>query len=155
MFLTWLCNSPFSTYPTCWSSYDVSPVPLLNQFLSQLEASRKDNRKSSKPMISLEMMTNLKQVFSSEKKWLHITVNQERFTLAIDDTEEPRNGAKKNSDSSTSFWWSVWKTRREEKSITLEIEEYEQADMNRSLEKFYAEVKNENNLPALPPCQFF
>lgn len=78
-------------------------------------------------------------------------LNQERFTLAIDDTEEPRNGAKKNSNTSTSFWWSVWKTWREKKSITLEIEEYEQADMNRSLEKFYAEVKNNYGLLALSP----
>ena len=53
----------------------------------------------------------------------------------------------KNSNTSTSFWWSARKTWREEKSITLEIEEYEQADMmNRSLEKSYAEVKNKNNL---------
>ena len=56
-------------------------------------------------------------------------LHQERFTLTIDDTEEPRNGAKKNSNTSTSFWWSVWKTWREEKSITSEIEEYEQADV--------------------------
>ena len=62
---------------------------------------------------------------------------------------------KKNSNTRTLFWWSVWKTWREEKSITLEIEEYEQADMNRSLEKFYAEVKNKYDLPALPPREFF
>ena len=45
-------------------------------------------------MISLEMMTILKQVFSSEKNGC--IINQEMFTLAIDDTmEELWSGAKK------------------------------------------------------------
>jgi len=38
------------------------------------------------------------------------------------------------------------------KEIALEIEEYELAEQNRLFEKFYAEVKNKNNLPALPLC---
>jgi len=36
----------------------------------------------------------------------------------------------------------VWKTWCEGKSIALEIEEHEQAELSRLLEKFYAEVKN-------------
>ena len=73
-------------------------------------------------------------------------LNQERFTLATDDTiEELRNGAKNISTSkSTSFWLSVWKTCCEGKSIALEIEKHEPAELNRLLEKFYAEVKNKN-----------
>ena len=73
-------------------------------------------------------------------------LNQERFTPATDDTiEELRNGAKNvNTSKSTSFWLSVWKTWCEGKSIALEIEEHEPAELNRLLEKFYAEVKNKN-----------
>ena len=73
-------------------------------------------------------------------------LNQERFTLATDDTiEELRNGAKNiNTNKSTSFWLSVWKTWCEGKSIALDIEEHEPAELNRLLEKFYAEVKNKN-----------
>ena len=73
-------------------------------------------------------------------------LNQERFTLATDDTiEELRNGAKNiNTSKSTSFWLSVWKTWCEGKSIALEIEKHEPAELNRLLEKFYAEVKNKN-----------
>ena len=72
--------------------------------------------------------------------------NQERFTLATDDTiEELRNGAKNiNTSKSTSFWLSVWKTWCEGKSIALEIEKHEPAELNRLLEKLYAEVKNKN-----------
>ncbi|KAK2548374.1 Uncharacterized protein P5673_031442 [Acropora cervicornis] len=52
-------------------------------------------------------------------------------------------GAKNiNTSKSTSFWLSVWKTWCEGKSIALEIEEHEPAELNRLLEKFYAEVKN-------------
>ena len=70
------------------------------------------------------------------------TINQERFTLATDDTiEELRNAAKNiNTSKNTSFW----KTWCEGKSIALEIEEHELAELNRLLEKFYAEVKNKN-----------
>lgn len=73
-------------------------------------------------------------------------LNQQRFTLATENTiEELRNGSKnQNTSKSTSFWLSVWKTWCEEKSIVLEIEEHEPADLNKLLEKFYAEVKNKN-----------
>ena len=73
-------------------------------------------------------------------------LNHERFILATDDTkEELRNGAKNtNTSKSTSFWLSVWKTWCEGKSIALEIEKHEPAELNRLLEKFYVEVKNKN-----------
>ena len=73
-------------------------------------------------------------------------LNQERFTLVTDDTiEELRNGAKNiNTSKSTSFWLSVWKTWCEGNSIALEIEKHEPGELNRLLEKFYAEVKNKN-----------
>ena len=73
-------------------------------------------------------------------------LNQERFTLATDNTiEELRNGAKNiNTSKSMSFWLSVWKTWCEVKSVALEIEKHEPAELNRLLEKFYAEVKNKN-----------
>ena len=59
-------------------------------------------------------------------------LNQERLTLATDDTiEELRNGAKNvNTSKSTSFWLSVWKMWCEGKSIALEIEEHEPAELN-------------------------
>ena len=78
--------------------------------------------------------------------------NQERFTLATNDTiAEMRNGAKNtNPSKSTSFWLSVCKTWREWKSIALDIED----GLNRLLEKFHAEVKNTYDLPALPLRQF-
>ena len=38
----------------------------------------------------------------------------------------------------------MWKTWCEGKSIALEIEKHEPAELNRLLEKFYAEVKNKN-----------
>ena len=38
----------------------------------------------------------------------------------------------------------MWKTWCEGKGIALEIEEHEPAELNRLLEKFYAEVKNKN-----------
>ena len=71
---------------------------------------------------------------------------QERFTLATDNKiEELRNGAKYiNTSKSTSFWLSVWKTWCEGKSIALEIEKHEPAELNRLLKKFYAKVKNKN-----------
>ena len=63
--------------------------------------------------------------------------NQERFTLATDDTiEELRNGAKNvNTSRSTSFRLSVSKTWCEGMNIALDIEEYEPAELNRLLEK--------------------
>ena len=42
----------------------------------------------------------------------------------------------KNTSKNTSFWLSVWKTWYEGKSIALEIEEHEPAELNRLLEKF-------------------
>ena len=71
-------------------------------------------------------------------------LNQERFTLATDNTiEELRNGAKNVSTSkSTSFWLSVWKTWCEEMIIALNIEEHKLTELN--IEKLYAEVKNKN-----------
>jgi len=53
---------------------------------------------------------------------------------------------KTNTSKSTSFWLSVWKTWCEGKSIALEIEVHEPAELNRLLEKLYAEVKNKNGL---------
>ena len=69
------------------------------------------------------------------------TLNQERFTLAIDDAiQELRNGAKSiNTSKSTSF---CWKTRCKEKSISLEIEEHYSTELKSLIEKFYAEMKN-------------
>jgi len=60
-----------------------------------------------------------------------------------------------NTAKSTSFWLSMWKVWCKGKRISLEIEEYETAELNRLLEKFCAEVKNKYNLPALPPRHFF
>ena len=48
----------------------------------------------------------------------------------------------------------MWKVWCKGKRISLEIEEYETAELNRLLEKFYAGVKNKYNLPALPPRHF-
>ena len=73
-------------------------------------------------------------------------LNQERFTLATDNTmEELQNGAKNiNTSKSTSFWLSVWKTWCEGKSIALEIEEHDVTELSRLLEKFYTKVKTTN-----------
>ena len=84
-------------------------------------------------------------------------LNQERFTLATDNTiGDLRNGAKNiNTRKSISFWLSVWKMWCEGKSIALEIKEQEPAELNRLLEKLYAEVRNKYDLPALPPHKIF
>lgn len=70
-------------------------------------------------------------------------LNQQRFILATDEIiEQLRNGAKNvNTSKSTTFWYSVWKTWCEDKSIVLKMEEHEPAELNRLLVKFYAEVK--------------
>ena len=84
----------------------------------------------------------MKQVFF---EWENTAaLNQERFTLATDDTIEGlRNGVKKYEYSKkASFWLSMWKLWCKGKRISLEIEEYETAELNRLLEKFYAEAKN-------------
>ena len=106
-------------------------------------------------MISLKMVTkimcgNIEKSFLEGEKMA--ALNQERFTLATDDKiEELRNGAKNiNTNKSTSFWLSVWKTWCEGKSIAVDIEEHEPAELNRLLEKFYAEVKNKDGLDYEP-----
>lgn len=73
-------------------------------------------------------------------------LNQQRFILATDEIiEQLRNGAKNvNTSKSTTFWYSVWKTWCEDKSIVLKMEEHEPAELNRLLVKFYAEVKNKS-----------
>ena len=60
-----------------------------------------------------------------------------------------------NTSKSTSFWLSVWKTWCERMSIALEIEEGEPTELNRLFEKFYGEVKNKYDLPALALREFF
>ena len=89
-------------------------------------------------MISPKMMT---KIFASENKLA--ALNQERVTMATDDKiEELGIGAKNiNSSKSTSFWLSVWKTWCEGMNLALDIEENEPAELNRLLEKSYAEVK--------------
>ena len=84
-------------------------------------------------------------------------LNQERFTLATDDIiEQLQNGAKNiNISKSTSCWLTMWKAWCEGRSIALEIEEHEPTELNRLLEQFYAEVKSQDDLPALPPRKFF
>ena len=103
----------------------------------------KDIRKCSNPMISRKMMTKI-----FEKSYVSKTMaalNQERFTLATDDMiEELQSGVK-----------NMWRTWCEGRSIALEIEEHEPTELNRLLEKFYAEVKSKDDLPALPPRKFF
>ena len=47
-------------------------------------------------------------------------LNQEKFSLATDDTIEELQNSKKNSRS-TSFWLSMWKTWCEEMIIALDI----------------------------------
>ena len=85
-------------------------------------------------MITKLSAETLKKVFSSEIKMA--ALNQERCTLATDDTIKNCEILQKNTSKSTSFWLSVWKTWYEGKSIALEIEEHEPAELNRLLEKF-------------------
>ena len=70
----------------------------------------------------------------------------QRFTFASDDSiEQLRNNAKNtNTSKSTLFWLSVWKTWCEEKRIERPVEEHEPAELNKLLERFYAEVKNKD-----------
>ena len=74
-------------------------------------------------------------------------LNQERFTLASDDTiEELQNMVQKiwtPAKVHRLFWLSVWKMWCEGKSKALEIEAHQLPEMNRLvLKKFNAEVKN-------------
>ena len=73
-------------------------------------------------------------------------IKSTKIYLATDEIiEQLRNGAKNvNTSKSTTFWYGVWKTWWEEKSIVLKMEEHEPAKLNKLLEKFYAEVKNKN-----------
>ena len=83
-----------------------------------------------------------------EKRFLEWEkINQERFTLACDDTiEELQNMVQKiwtPAKVHRLFWLSVWKMWCEGKSKALEIEAHQLPEMNRLvLKKFYAEVKN-------------
>ena len=99
-------------------------------------------------MISRKMMTKILKKKNFEKSYVSktmATLNQERFTLAADDMiEELQSGVK-----------NMWRTWCEGRSIALEIEEHEPTELNRLLEKFYAEVKSKDDLPALPPRKFF
>ena len=45
---------------------------------------------------------------------------------------------------STASWLSVWKKWCLEKRIAEEIENYEPADLNTLLERFYAEIRNKH-----------
>ena len=69
-----------------------------------------------------------------------------RFSFATAKTiEELRNSSKNNNTvKSTSFWLSVWKKWCLEKGIADEIENYEPAELNTLLERFYAELKNKH-----------
>ena len=60
-----------------------------------------------------------------------VALNQKRFNSTDDKTGELRNGANNvNTGKTSSFWLSVWKTWCEGKSIALEIEEHEPAELN-------------------------
>ena len=69
-----------------------------------------------------------------------------RFSFATAKAiEELRNSSKNNNTvKSTSFWLSVWKKWCLEKGIADEIENYEPAELNTLLERFYAELKNKH-----------
>ena len=57
--------------------------------------------------------------------------------------EELKNWSKnENTAKSTGFWLSVWKNWCADKEVTDEKENYEAAELNTSLEHFYAEVNN-------------
>ena len=67
-----------------------------------------------------------------------------RFSLATATTiQELKNSSEnENTVKSTAFWLSVWKKWCLEKRIAEEIENYEPAELNTLLERFYAELKN-------------
>ena len=69
-------------------------------------------------------------------------LNQQRFILATDEIIELRNGANDVNTSKSTFWCGVWKTWCEGQSIVLKMEKHKPAELNKLLEKFYAEVKN-------------
>ena len=69
-----------------------------------------------------------------------------RFSLATATTiQELKNSSKnENTVKSTAFWLSVWKKCCLEKRIAEEIENYEPAELNTLLERFYAKLKNKH-----------
>ena len=69
-----------------------------------------------------------------------------RFSFATATTiQELKNSSKnKNTVKSTAFWLSVWNKWCLEKRISEKIENYEPAELNTLLERFYAELKNKH-----------
>ena len=69
-----------------------------------------------------------------------------RFSFATAKTIEELKDSSKNNNAvkSSSFWLSVWKKWCLEKGIADEIENYEPAELNTLLERFYAELKNKH-----------
>ena len=71
-----------------------------------------------------------------------------RFSLAsataIQDLKNSSKINDENTVKSTAFWLSVWKKWCLEKGIAEEIENYEPAELNTLLERFYAELKNKH-----------
>ena len=65
-----------------------------------------------------------------------------RFSLATETTrQELKNSSKnENTEKSTAFWLSVWKKWCLEKRIAEKSENYEPAELNTLLERFYAKL---------------
>jgi len=103
----------------------------------------KDNRKFSKPMTSRKIMTKIfcgnfsRARENGSNKSRKVYSGHWRYNRRTTKWCENINTSK-----STPFWLSVWKTWWEGKSIALEIEEHEPTELNRLLQKFYAEEKN-------------
>ena len=72
--------------------------------------------------------------------------SKQRFRFASETTIEQLKNSSKNPNTvrGTSFWLNVWKTQCKEKNIVNRIEENEPEKLNKLLETFYAEVKNQN-----------
>ena len=66
------------------------------------------------------------------------------FAFGTETTVEELKNCSKNENTakSTGFWLSVWKNWCADKEVTDEKENYEPAELNTSLEHFYAEVNN-------------
>jgi hypothetical protein len=59
--------------------------------------------------------------------------------------EELQNNAKnKNTSISTKFWIAVFKSWAKDKGFSEEIESYEASELDRTLQQFYAEVRNKD-----------
>lgn len=69
-----------------------------------------------------------------------------RFSLATENIiEQLKNNSKNtNTAKSTTFWIGVFHKWCEVKKVNPKIEDYELDALNRLLENFYAEVKNQN-----------